>query len=163
MTIATPTATVSRRSRHIPWLFVAGFVIVVAVNGIMIWFAVGSFSGLYTPKPRDRGLHYNDVVAAQQARDTLGWRIDATWRPESDRLEIVVFDRDGAPLAGARLAVELVRPAEKRPPLGVAMAAIDVGRHAGYAKLPARGNWDVDIVVERDGRRFAQTRRMFLK
>ena len=42
------------RSRYIPWLFVAGFALVIAVNGTMIWFAVGLFSGLYTPKPRDR-------------------------------------------------------------------------------------------------------------
>ncbi len=156
-------AALARRSRHIPWLFVLGFAIVVAVNGVMIWFAVGSFSGLYTPKPRDRGLRYNDVVAAQQARDTLGWRIEANWRPRSDRLELVLTDRTGAPLDGARVTVELVRPAEKRPPLGVTMAAVDAGRHAGYAALPARGNWDLDIVVERDGQRFAQTRRMFLE
>lgn len=155
--------TLARRGRHIPWLFALGFAIVVAVNGVMIWFAVGSFSGLYTPRPRDRGLHYNDVVAAQQARDTLGWRIEATWRSESDRLELALSDRDGTPLDGARVTVELVRPAEKRPPFGIAMAVVDAGRHAGYVALPARGNWDVDIVVERDGRRFAQTRRMFLK
>jgi hypothetical protein len=37
------------RSRYIPWLFVAGFAVVIAVNATMIWFAVGSFSGLYTP------------------------------------------------------------------------------------------------------------------
>lgn len=151
------------RGRYIPWLFVLGFLIVVAVNGVMVWFAVGSFSGLYTPKPRDRGLHYNEVVAEQRTRDALGWRIDATWRPESDRLELALFDADGRALGGARVTVELVRPAEKRPPLGVAMAVVDEGRHAGYVALPARGNWDVDIAVERGGHRFAQTRRMFLR
>ncbi len=156
-------ATHVSRSRYIPWLFVAGFAIVVAVNATMTWLAVGSFSGLYTPKPRDRGLHYNELVAAQQSRDALGWRIDATWRPDGDRLEVATFDRDGKPLAGARVAVELVRPAEKRPPLGVAMNAVDMGRYAGYVTLPARGNWEIDIVVERGGERFAQTRRMFLK
>lgn len=161
MTVAVPAAT--RRDRHIPWLFVLGFAIVFAVNGTMIWLAVGSFSGLYTPKPRDRGLHYNDVVAAQQARDTLGWRIATRWHPENDRLELLLTDRAGAPLVGARVTVELVRPAEKRPPLGVTLAAVDGGRHEGHVDLPARGNWDADIVVERDGERFAQTQRMFLK
>ncbi len=161
MTVAVPAVT--RRDHHIPWLFVLGFAIVIAVNGIMIWFAVGSFSGLYTPQPRDRGLHYNDVVAAQQARDTLGWRIAPLWRSESDRLELTLTDRTGAPLVGARVTVELVRPAEKRPPLAVALVAVEGGRHTGHVDLPARGNWDLDIVVERDGERFAQTQRMFLK
>ena len=156
------TADVAR-SRYIPWLFVAGFAIVFAVNGTMIGVAVGSFSGLYTAKPRDRGLHYNEVIAAQQARDALGWRVEPTWQPGSESLEIAVFDRAGQPLAGARVAVALVRPAEKGSALGVAMEAGDIGRHAGRVALPARGNWDVDISIEQGGQRFAQTRRMFLR
>lgn len=151
------------RDRHIPWLFAAGFGVVVAVNAIMIWLAIGSFSGLYTPNPRNRGLHYNDVIATQVQRDALGWRIDATWRPQGDRLEIAVTDAAGQPLAGARVSAELVRPVEKRRPLAVILEPVDPGRYAGSVFLPARGNWDLDVVVEHGGERFAQTRRMFLK
>lgn len=151
------------RGRYVPWLFVAGFAVVIAVNATMIGVAVASFSGLYTPKPRDRGLHFNEVIAAQQARDALGWRVEPTWRPESDRIEIAVFDRTGRPLAGARVAVALVRPAEKGAVVSVAMEALDIGRHAGHVALPARGNWDVDISVDQGGQHFAQTRRMFLR
>ncbi|WP_428685121.1 FixH family protein [Reyranella sp.] len=155
--------TALARGRHIPWFFVAGFAIVFAVNATMITIAVGSFSGLYTPKPRDRGLHYNEIIAAQQARDALGWRVEPIWRPDSGTLEIAVFDRAGQPLAGAQVAVALVRPAEKGAVLGVEMAPVDIGRHAGHVTLPARGNWDADISVEQGGQRFAQTRRMFLR
>jgi nitrogen fixation protein FixH len=157
------STTFASRSRYIPWLFVAGFAVVIAVNATMIWFAVGSFSGLYTPKPRERGVHYNEIVAEQQARDALGWRIDAHWRAEQHRLEIAVFDAAGQPLAGGRVQAELVRPVEKRPPLPVAMEAADIGRFAGQVDLPERGNWDLDIVVERGGERYALTRRMFLR
>lgn len=151
------------RSRYIPWLFVAGFALVVAVNATMIWLAVGSFSGLYTAKPRDRGLHYNAIVEAQRSRDALGWHVDTAWQAAAKRLEVAVFDAAGQPLAGARVVVELVRPVEKQPPLVVAMDAIDIGRFAGQVELPARGNWDVDIVVEHHGERYALTRRMFLR
>jgi len=157
------TPTDVTRGRYIPWLFVAGFAIVFAVNGTMIGATVGSFSGLYTPKPRDRGLHYNEVIAAQQARDALGWRVEPTWQPGTDSIEIAVFDRAGQPLAGAQVAVALVRPAEKGAVVDVEMAAVDIGRHAGHVTLPARGNWDVDISVAQGGQRFAQTRRMFLR
>ena len=156
------TAAASR-SRHIPWLFVGGFAVVIAVNATMICFAVGSFSGLYTPKPRDRGLHYNTIVAEQGVRDALGWRVDTVWRAEIGRLELTVFEASGRPLAGARMSAELVRPVEKRPPLGVALGDLGEGRFAGHVDLPARGNWDLDIVVERDSNRYAVTRRMFLK
>lgn len=157
------TTALASRSRYIPWLFVAGFAVVVGVNAIMITFAVSSFSGLYTPKPRERGMHYNDVVAEQKARDTLGWRIAAAWRPETGRLELAVSDAAGQPLTGARVSAELVRPVEKRPPVGVTLTTTDAGKFAGFVELPVRGNWDLDVVVERDGNRFAQTRRVFLK
>jgi nitrogen fixation protein FixH len=157
------STTLASRGRYIPWLFVLGFALVVAVNGTMIWFAVGSFSGLYTPKPRDRGLRYNDVITAQQSRDILGWRIESRWQPESHRLDLTLLDRDGRPLTNAHATVELVRPTEKRPPLAIAMAIVGPGQLAGTVDLPARGNWDIDIVIERDGQRFAQTRRMFLQ
>ncbi|MBI2737440.1 MAG: FixH family protein [Rhodospirillales bacterium] len=151
------------RSRYIPWLFVAGFALVVAVNATMIWLAVGSFSGLYTAKPRDRGLRYNAVVEAQKSRDALGWHVDTKWQSSATRLEVAALDAAGRPLAGARIVVELVRPVAKQPPVAVAMEAIDIGRFAGHVELPARGNWDVDIVVEHHGERYALTRRMFLR
>jgi nitrogen fixation protein FixH len=154
---------IASRSRYIPWLFVAGFAIVIAVNATMISLAVVSFSGLYTTKPRDRGLHYNEVIAEQQHRDGLGWRIETQWRPDANRLELALFDAAGRPLAPSHLSAELVRPVEKRQPLAVALGATDVGRFAGTVDLPERGNWDLDIVVERDGERYALTRRMFLR
>ena len=157
------TPVLASRSRYIPWLFVAGFAIVVAVNAIVITFAIGSFSGLYTSKPRERGLRYNAVVAEQHVRDALGWRIDTTWRPESGRLEVAVFDATGQPLNGALVFAELVRPVEKRPPIGMTLAMVDAGKFAGHVELPVRGNWDIDVVVEHQGSRFAQTRRLFLK
>ena len=153
----------SSRGRYIPWLFVAGFALVVAVNATMIWLAVGSFSGLYTPKPRERGLRFNEVVADQLARDALGWRVETQWQASANRLEIAVFDAAKQPLAGALLSATLIRPAEKRPPLPVAVTAVDIGRYAASVDLPERGNWDVDILVEHGGRHYAVTRRMFLR
>ena len=157
------TTATGDRSRLFPWFFVAGFAIVVAVNAVMISLAVGSFAGLYTAKPRDRGLRYNEVIAEQQRRDALGWRIEARWLPGSQRLEVAVFDAAGQPMAPTRLSAELVRPVEKRRPLPIALEATDVGRFAGHVALPERGNWDLDVAVERDGERYALTRRMFLK
>lgn len=157
-------ATISAaRDRHVPWLFAAGFAVVIAVNAIMVWLAVGSFSGLYTPQPRQLSLQYNEIIARQGDRDALGWQFEATWRPLDNRLEIAVVDAQGRPLGNARLHAELVRPVEKRPPLAVDLVAVDSGRYAATVALPARGNWDLDVVIDIDGQRFAQTRRMFLK
>lgn len=152
-----------RRFSIIPWLFVAGFVLVILVNGIMMWFAIGSFSGLYSDHARDRGLHYNQVMAEQRERDALAWTIETSWQADSHRLGLTVKDAGGKPLAGAAVAIELIRPAERRVPIEVAMEPLGDGRFAGTVALPARGNWDADIVVDAGSHRFAVTRRLFLR
>ncbi len=157
------STAVASRSRYIPWLFVAGFVIVIVVNAVMVWFAVDSFSGLYTDRAREIGLHYNQVIAEQRARDALGWKIATSWRADVGRIELSVTGPDGQPLSGAHARIELVRPAEKRQPLPVAMGIVGAGEFAGYVDLPERGSWDLDIIIEHDGKRYAATRRMFLR
>jgi nitrogen fixation protein FixH len=157
------SAALASRSRYIPWIFVAGFAIVIAVNGVMMTLAISSFSGLYTPTPRDRGLHYNAIVAEKQSRDALGWQVETAWRPETNRLELRLVDGSAKALAGAQVRAELIRPVEKRPPLAVALGDLGEGRFAGYVALPERGNWDLDVYAERGNERFAITRRLFLK
>ena len=80
------------------------------------------------------------------------------------RLEVTVLDAAGQPLAGARVT-------RRADPAGREAAAAarsrwppsTCGRFAGSVDLPERGNWDLDIVVEQGGDRYALTRRMFLK
>lgn len=153
----------SPRSSIVPWLFVAGFAIVIAVNGTMMWLAIGSFSGLYSGHARERGVHYNEVVAQQRSRDALGWTVQVGWQAASNRLDLTVADSDGRPLEATAVSVELIRPAEKRPPVEVTLNGLGGGRFSGSIVLPARGNWDADIVVDAEGQRFALTKRLFLQ
>jgi nitrogen fixation protein FixH len=157
------TALSPRRGAYVPWLFVAGFGVIIAVNAVMIWFAVSSFSGLYSVNPREQGLRYNDVLARQQQRDALGWKVEVAWQPSASRLEIEVRDGSGQPIAGARVTAKLVRPVEKRAPIAVALEPVDIGRFVARVDLPAHGNWDIDIVVKSASQRYAATRRMFLQ
>ena len=151
------------RMHHIPWLFVAGFGVVIAVNSVLIWLAVGSFSGLYSDHARERGVHYNQVMAEQRSRDALGWSVVPSWQAEGGVLGLKVSDAAGKPLPGAVASIELIRPAERRAPIDVALSDLGNGRFAGRVALPERGNWDADIVIEAGGHRFALTKRLFLR
>ena len=153
----------SFRIHPIPLTFVAGFAVVIAVNGLMMWLAIASFSGLYSDHARDHGVTYNRVIAEQKARDALGWKVSTSWQPESQRLGVSLTNADGRPLAGARVSVGLVRPAEKQAPIDVDLTDLGDGRFGARIVLPMRGNWDLDIAVESHGRHFAVTKRVFLR
>ena len=153
----------SFRIHPIPLTFVAGFVVVIAVNGLMMWLAIASFSGLYSDHARDTGVTYNRVIAEQKARDSLGWKVATSWQPESQRLAISLTNADGSPLAGAHVSVELVRPAEKHAPIDVDLTTLGGGNFGARIDLPLRGSWDLDIAVEAHGQHFAVTKRVFLQ
>ncbi|SKA09467.1 Nitrogen fixation protein FixH [Enhydrobacter aerosaccus] len=153
----------STRSSAIPWIFVACFSVVFAVNGTMIWLAVSSFSGLYGNGARDREYHYNQVIAEQRERDALGWKINTSWRVDDNRLQIDITQADGSALPGATINAQLVRPAEKQQPVPLALVEVTDGRFSGHVDLPKRGNWDLDLLVVAKGHDFAITKRLFLK
>ena len=50
-----------------PWIFVGAMAVVVVVNGILAWLAVGTWTGIETEDHYRKGLAYNENLAAEQA------------------------------------------------------------------------------------------------
>jgi nitrogen fixation protein FixH len=98
-----------RRSAWIPWVFVGGLLLVVAVNAVLVVTAIGTFTGVTTGKAYDRGRAYNHVLAEAARQDALGWTDGVTL--SAGVLRVVVRDREGNPVAG-RLEGVLRRPVE---------------------------------------------------
>ncbi len=59
-----------------PWIFVAGFLVVIAVNGTMLFFATSTFSGLSVERAFERGNAYNAEIAAERAQAARGFDFD---------------------------------------------------------------------------------------
>jgi nitrogen fixation protein FixH len=143
-----------RRSRWIPWLFVAGFAIVVAANAIMIAFAIGSFTGLTTTEPYTKGLRFNDQIREAEAQEQLGWHVAARFRDTGGgrgTIELEVADRSGAALEGARVVASFSRPVDKSRDFTVELAALGGGRFSVGVEFPLAGVWDVKYRVARGG------------
>lgn len=150
---AGDTRPAPRWSRFIPWFFVAGFGIVIAVNGTLIYFAQSSFSGLDTEHPYERGLNYNQALEAAAAQAELGWRSEITLTAVlNGRHEIAVrfADDQARPIDGVTVQALLRRPASAGQDMTVPLHRQGNGRYAAEVALPARGQWDVRIVA-RDG------------
>ena len=154
------------KSSFIPWLFVGGLGIVVAVNGFMVWTALATAPGLVTDKPYDHGAAYNAVLAQGEAQDRLGWKIETRLDPASPMagtLRLRVSDASGAGLSGLGLAAELVRPVEKLAPVKLSFTETDRGEYTAPIAVPRPGQWTLFAILRRGGDEFDYSHRIQLR
>ena len=97
MPMASAQPAEQRRSRWIPYSFFGFFGVVLAVNGVMLTYALGTFNGLSVDGAYDRGLAYNEALAEYQAQRALGWDLDVAFAPDESRAgDLAVTARDRA-------------------------------------------------------------------
>lgn len=144
------------------------FGLIMTVNGVFVYLALDSFSGLTTDRAYQKGLAYNERLAAERAQRALGWVvvIEVDWRGPNTESTIAVLlrDRDGVPLDGMALSAELRRPAEARSDRHLEFSGVGSGRYVAGAALAQRGNWDLHLsATAPDGTALRVTRRLWLK
>ncbi|MGK7864795.1 FixH family protein [Falsiroseomonas sp. E2-1-a4] len=136
-----------RRSRWIPWVFVGGMLLVVVVNGGLIYAALSSFTGLTTGKAFDRGRTYNQVIQEAARQEALGWQARVTF--QAGAVSVAVVDRQGQPVAGV-LEGHLQRPLDgTQVPLAFRQGG--AGRFVAPAEPPLPGQWEARLVLRGAG------------
>lgn len=155
MSATSPSAA---RGRWIPWIFVAGFGVVIAVNAVLIAAAVSTYTGTTTQGAYNRGLGYSEVLAEASRQHALGWRGTVSRADAS----VVVSLRlpDGTPLpADATVTGSLQRPLE-RLALPLDFRPIAPGGWRAAAEVPAPGAWEAVLTVSRGADRFELRERL---
>ena len=151
------------RQRWIPSLFVLGFLVVVAVNTVLIVTATGSFSGLVVAHPYKKGAEYSRLHQELLAQKQLGWQYVLQAVPQADgQVRLIMQWSDGAALALSDLVVtlEASRPVENIPPLTVALQPRGGGRYEALLELQRDGLWDLRISASQGPRRFVAAERI---
>jgi len=147
-------------------LFIAGFLVVIAVNGALIFFAEDTFSGLETDNAYERGLDYNQALAGEAAQERLGWHAEAAISEVADArrtLRVQLSDRDGKVLDGLALEAYLVRPSNAGMDLTLTLRSAGNGAYAAEFTLPAPGQWDLRLVAHRGEVAWQHSQRLFVK
>jgi nitrogen fixation protein FixH len=132
-----------RRGRWIPWAFAGGMLLVVAVNLVMVYLAVSTFTGVTVPRSYERGRGYEAVLAEAARQDALGWRADLSL--EGGMLRLSATDREGRPLSG-RVEGVLLRPLEGTE-IPLAFLPRGSGHWAAEVEPPRRGQWEARLTL----------------
>jgi len=154
-----------RKSLWIPALFIGLMLLVVAVNGTMMYFAESTFSGLDTDKAYQQGLEYNATLQEAAASAALGWTAKTAFAPAAAgrHVAVTIADRTGAPIAGLQVTARLVRPVSTAFDQVLTLRPEAAGTYGADVALPALGSWELRLSA-RDGKSNWQTvQRVFVK
>ena len=160
-----------RRSRPAgwwyPWIFVGCMLLVVAVNGVLVYFALSTWTGLETRDHYNKGLAYNENLAAARMQVERGWQMRVAFTTDPDaggdragHLAVTFADRDGQPVEGLRVAAALIRPTHEGYDLDVPLRATGAGVYAGPVALPLPGLWDARVMARRGDATFQAVQRL---
>ena len=143
-------------------ILVAAFVVVIAVNGVMIWYAISTWSGLVSDSAFQEGLGFDRVLAESRAEAALGWTADIGVAADG-RLTVTLADRDAKPLEGMQLTASFLRPTREGFDIRVTLAEAGPGRYEAIVHPPLPGQWDIRVTVKARGQtRFHAERRVIV-
>ncbi|MGF1592645.1 MAG: FixH family protein [Kiloniellaceae bacterium] len=154
------------RGKHVLMAMLGMFGIVIAVNLVFVYLAIGTFTGVTTANPYQEGLAYNEVLAARDAQRALGWQgeISFSQAADADRITVTLTDRTGAPLTGLSLDGSLRRPTQAGLDQPLAWREAAPGNYTAEVSLPERGNWDLMVnAADGDGPPFEMKTRLWFK
>lgn len=137
-------ATGARKSdRWIPWYIVAFFVVVAILDGIFVYLATSTHTGVVSEQAYDKGLAYNDTVAAAEAQAALGWQ--HAIHLEGGMLVFTLNGNDGVALNGAAVKAVIKRPIGDAQDFTLELRAAGDGRYEVPVSFPANGQWDARV------------------
>jgi nitrogen fixation protein FixH len=155
-----------RKALWIPAIFVLAFVVIIAVNTVMVVLAVRTFSGLETNNAYDQGLGYNATLAEAAQNDKLGWHAAIAFLADNaDKriIQVTMTDASGTPLPDLDVKAIFVRPTNAGLDEVVQLKPLDHGRYQATFKPSAFGNWDIRLRVEHAGTKWQHNQRIDLQ
>lgn len=149
------------RDRLIPWYFVAAFAVVFAVNGVFVYVAVQSNSGVVTENPYKKGLDYNRTIEAAEAQEKSGLAGAIVY--DEGMIRFTLTDAHGAPAEHARAEAYIRRPLSGAYDDRIALNTLPGGVFAAPYRFPLPGQWEITVNALWQQRPFQQTVRITVR
>lgn len=138
--------------RHVFLLTLAFFSITLAVNGMLVAFAVGTFSGEDAKRSYLQGLHFNEALAARTAQRALAWEATVNvQRTAPDRVVIAyrLQRASGQPVTGVRLKGTLQLPATSDADRTFTFLEVAPGAYRAEISAVRAAYWDLVVTGSR--------------
>jgi nitrogen fixation protein FixH len=131
--------------RRVLAIFLAFFGIIFAVNGVFLYWAVSTYSGVVTAGSYRQGLYYNERIAAADRQELLGWSDELQAVPLEGSLMLKLTDRAGNPVSGLNISGTIGRAATIRYDERLQGVEVVPGTYRIAVGPLDAGSWIVDL------------------
>lgn len=132
---------------------------VLVIQGVLVVYAHNDPSAAVEPDYYAKGLAWDATQAQLRKNVELGWRVEVDARAAGAQRLLVVRPTDGwgVPLEDARVTVIAFHKARAAARTSAELTAKGDGTYEGLLPLVRPGHWEVRLVVDARGERFANT------
>ena len=132
------------QGRHVLIAVLCFFGTVFLANGIFLYAALSTYTGVVAQEPYRKGLNYNQRIAAGKQQEQLGWNAEVTLTPRAG-LDLVLRDTAGAPVSGLFVSGLIGRPSTNERDLEVVLTEVAPGRYGMAVDDLEPGAWLVSL------------------
>jgi nitrogen fixation protein FixH len=132
------------KGRHVLIVFAGFFLVVFAVNGVFLYSAIKTYTGVVSAEPYRKGLHYNQRIAADEAQTARGWQ-DSLEVARDGQMTLRMTSRLGEPVEGLRVTGIFGRPSTAQHDLKLTFDEVQPGTYATRVAPPDSGAWIVSL------------------
>lgn len=133
------------QGRHVLMGLIVFFAVMFVANGLLVYYAVGTFSGGDRPDPYRSGLNYNETIAEAERQTAQGWQTEVAYDAVAAQLTLRFVDKTLVPVSGLKLEGTLTRPATNREDRTVSFEEVAQGVYVSDVGL-APGSWVLSVV-----------------
>ncbi len=137
------------RGWHVLAALLAFFGVIFSVNGVFLYAALATHTGLVAKEPYVRGLKYNERIADDERQTSLGWHIDIAATNAAQPLRVALRGRDGNPLSHIELTATVGRPTTEGFDKALQFAATTDGVYEASLGELAAGSWVLSLEAKR--------------
>jgi nitrogen fixation protein FixH len=141
------TADRKLTGRHVALMLAGFFGLMFAVNGIFVYFALTSFSGVSVSDAYRKGLDYNQELQSKEAQNARGWLHSMAFVQSGDNkgtFHLKLEDQNGQQIADLSVTGVLRRPVREGSDRIVTFTTGDGVYLADIADL-RKGQWDIIV------------------
>lgn len=156
----------ARDARIVRRYFIIFFLVLVAVQAVLITLATRTHRGLVTDHPYEKGLAYNEVVQAAAQQEALGWKDELTFsngKTSQGVLRFLLRDASGVLLKPQSVTVQAMRPTQEGMDFTADMALDPSGKAQANVTFPVTGLWDLRVIATVDGQPYQQSKRVVVE